>query len=336
MHLSARQSLGVGRMLSAMGPMPMPMPMRAARRVASSVRASTSSPSSSTSSAPPAAGITSFHHGVTYTSYEGNTFGVRFNNSGVRVVVDPWLEGDLTFFEQEWAYRGKKRSTQKVDIAALMSETDVVVLTQFLDDHCHMPTLAKVPKSMLIVANPEAAERIKPLGFSNVKILNHGETVEVAGGKLRITATQGALVGPPWSKRQNGITFREAVTADGSHASLYFEPHCDFVDASVAKLGTVDVVVSPVQTTLFGPTPALGYPVVMGDINLMRLLKALRPKVLVPLLNHEIDQEGPLAPAVFNRGNVDSVRQQIKDCGLATRVELPAPPGESMAIALSN
>ncbi|KAG1669003.1 hypothetical protein FOA52_000596 [Chlamydomonas sp. UWO 241] len=123
---------------------------------------------------------------------------------------------------------------------------------------------------------------------------------------------------------------------DGSHAPLYFEPHCDFVDASVAKLGTVDVVVSPVQTTLFGPTPALGYLVVMGDINLMRLLKALRPKVLVPLLNLEIDQEGPLAPAVFNRGNVDSVRQQIKYSGLATRVELPAPPGESMAIALSN
>jgi hypothetical protein len=64
---------------------------------------------------------------------------------------------------------------------------------------------------------------------------------------------------------------------------------------------SVDVVVSPVQTTLFGPSPALGYPVVMGDMNLLRLLQALRPKVLVPLLNAEIDAEGPLAPAIFNR-----------------------------------
>lgn len=64
------------------------------------------------------------------------------------------------------------------------------------------------------------------------------QTLHIHPLALKIHMHAGALVGPPWSKRQNGVTFREAETADGSHASLYFEPHCDFAEASVAKLGT--------------------------------------------------------------------------------------------------
>jgi len=120
---------------------------------------------------------TSFHHGVTFVSYEGNSFSVKFQNSGgwsamhivllaggydrfvcvkqvqkvhethhdvaaplhslsgVRVLIDPWLEGDLTFLDQAWIYRGKKRVLNttkggKVDIDQIAAETDVVVLTQ--------------------------------------------------------------------------------------------------------------------------------------------------------------------------------------------------------------
>jgi len=32
--------------------------------------------------------------------------------------------------------------------------------------------------------------------------------------------------------------------------SLYYEPHCDFEASSVAAAGSVDVVVSPVQSVL--------------------------------------------------------------------------------------
>lgn len=51
------------------------------------------------------------------------------------MLIDPWLEGDLTFADQTWLYRGKKRVINtakgvKVDIAQIAAETDVVVLTQ--------------------------------------------------------------------------------------------------------------------------------------------------------------------------------------------------------------
>lgn len=49
----------------------------------------------------------------------------------------------------------------------------------------------------------------------------------------------GALVGPPWSKRQNGFVLREGVP---QAASLYYEPHCDFDEASVKAAGRVDLV----------------------------------------------------------------------------------------------
>lgn len=159
------------------------------------------------------AGHSSFHHGVTYVTYEGNSFWVKFNNSGARVLVDPWLVGDLQFFEQGWLYTGRKRSTGPaagvaVDVDQIVSDTDVVLISQWVDDHTHMPTLQALPRSVPIIAQPEAAERIRPLGFDSLTVVRPGDSIPIAGGRLQLTATQGALVGPPWSSRQNGYLLR--------------------------------------------------------------------------------------------------------------------------------
>ncbi len=58
---------------------------------------------------------------------------IKFNATGARVLVDPWLVGELTFLEQAWLYRGKKRVIGRsvtVNVAQVAQETDVVVLTQ--------------------------------------------------------------------------------------------------------------------------------------------------------------------------------------------------------------
>jgi hypothetical protein len=54
-------------------------------------------------------------------------------------------------------------------------------------------------------------------------------------------------VGPPWSKRQNGLVFREVAPPEQQQtpgqewrgASVYFEPHCDFEPESVKRVGQV-------------------------------------------------------------------------------------------------
>ena len=52
----------------------------------------------------------------------------------------------------------------------------------------------------------------------------------------------GALVGPPWAKRENGFVFTE--TADGG-VSLYYEPHCDYDVQSLQGVESVDIVITP-------------------------------------------------------------------------------------------
>lgn len=204
-------------------------------------------------------------------------------------------------------------------------------LQQYLDDHTHMPTLQRLPKSIPVIAQPEAAARIAPLGFADVRTISPGQTLDACGGRLRVTATAGALVGPPWSQRQNGFVLREAGGAAGERpASLYYEPHCDFDEQSVAAAGRVDVVVSPVLDVLLG-----GYALVKGDQDLARLLRLLKPSVLVPLLNADLDEEGGLTALMSRRGDVKALRDALAKAGLGgIDVDLPAPPGEAFAIPL--
>ena len=54
-------------------------------------------------------------------------------------------------------------------------------------------------------------------------------------------ARTGALVGPPWAKRENGFLFSEA-----GGISLYYEPHCDYDESSLAGIASVDMVITPV------------------------------------------------------------------------------------------
>jgi len=109
---------------------------------------------------------------------------------------------------------------------------------QGLPDHAHEPTLRQLPKELPVVASPSAARIAADLGFKRVYELDHGQEMTAADGRLRIRATAGAapassagrvgpglfacvawglavltgavrgragaLVGPPWSKREFG------------------------------------------------------------------------------------------------------------------------------------
>jgi len=79
------------------------------------------------------------------------------------------------------------------------------------------------------------------------------------------------------------------------------------------------------------------YPLLKGDTDLTTLLKLLKPKVLVPLLNADLDQEGQLTSMMSVRGSsaAEDLRQALARAGLSgTKLEYPAPAGESLALAL--
>ena len=244
---------------------------------------------------------------LTYTSYEGNAFRLQFPTTKINILVDPWLVGSLTFGGLSAIYEGKKRATKSVDIDALASETDFILLTMSIDDHCHRPTLQRLPKSIPIVGSPSAAAVARELGYSTVYELDHGQSVTLCDNKITVRATQGALVGPPWSKRENGFVISN-FEKDSSHISLYYEPHADFVPSSVAEVGAVDVVVSPPSTQSL-----LGYNLVKGATDTIPLLKILKPRVFVALMNAEFDATGPLNALLTESGGPEVLKRQLAD-----------------------
>lgn len=139
--------------------------------------------------------------------------------------------------------------------------------------------------------------------------------------------TIGALVGPPWSKRENGFVLTE-TTSNGT--SLYYEPHCDYIASSVAAVGTVDVVVSPPSTQSL-----LGYQLVKGATDNTSLLKLLKPKVLIPLMNAEFDATGPLDKLIVEQGGPEELEREMKKDEELKNVKVCLPKaGQPMNVAL--
>ncbi len=60
-------------------------------------------------------------------------------SAGINVLVDPWLVGKLSFGGLEFIYAGSKRVAKEegVDLDALGAATNVLVITQGIDDHAH-------------------------------------------------------------------------------------------------------------------------------------------------------------------------------------------------------
>ncbi|CAL8463808.1 g3342 [Coccomyxa elongata] len=256
--------------------------------------------------------------GLQYTTYEANAWAAVFSKSGVSILVDPWLVEELIFAGQAWLYRGKKTHIPPPDLDKVADGVDALILSQGLPDHAHVPTLQRLPKDLPIVASPAGAQVAAGLGFSNITALDHGEETTIAGGKLKIRATAGALVGPPWAKRENGFVFTEQVP-DG--ISLYYEPHCDYEESSLAGIDSADIIITPCVNQ-----ELLSYPLVMGKQNVVGLLKRLRPSVLLPLVNAEFDSEGPLSKLISEKGSVQELEPQLPQEGLGNvRVLVPEP-----------
>jgi hypothetical protein len=196
-----------------------------------------------------------------------------------------------------------------------------------IDDHAHRPTLEALPKTLPVVGSPSAAAVARSLGYQTVYEVDHGQTVTLCEGRLTVTATAGALVGPPWSKRENGFVVNETVPGG---VSLYYEPHADYAAASVAGVGTVDIVVSPPATQSL-----LGYALVKGATDNVPLLRMLRPKAVVALMNAEFDATGPLDALLSEKGGPQELERQLAAEPDLKGIKVLVPrAGEPLGVAL--
>ncbi len=271
----------------------------------------------------------------------------------VSVVVDP-LASQLDF-GIPWGYRANKKALSEDDTIDLIcrARPSHCLLTMGLDDHTHLPTLRKLMERMpdlRYVAAPSCLGKLIEglgIGRDRITVLDHGQSCNASddgGGSVMVTATRGALVGPPWQERENGYLlefFGNSGTGGGRRSlSVYYEPHGDVVLDDI-KAMRADVVVSPVtEQSLPAQAPPRGrFTLVYGGERTLQIAEAMGAGVIVPLGNGALDIEGPLAGLVLASGDVDDFEELVKrrnagrTTGFCMKVKR-ATPGVPLTILL--
>ena len=110
---------------------------------------------------------------------------IKFKKTNL--IIDPWLKGDLIFPPGEWFFKGSLEEEISMD-----KNIDIILLTQGLPDHCHVPTLEMFRKDIPIICPKSAVETLKKIGFSSIKMLKPTEKTYLFN--LSFEATAGAPV----------------------------------------------------------------------------------------------------------------------------------------------
>jgi L-ascorbate metabolism protein UlaG (beta-lactamase superfamily) len=248
---------------------------------------------------------------------------------GINIAIDPVLYSPLDF-GIPLLYEGKKKVIDgKEELNRIIEKSDYVLLSQGLDDHAHKPTLQQLSSrcpNMPYVCPPSALPLLLSCGISRDKIslLNPGEKKTISKGStsIDILATTGALVGPPWQKNENGYLIR----SKNPSISLYYEPHCMFDEAELARL-QADYVISPVvsQELPF-------YTLVAGGEKVLKLAKLLKSKAIIPMANGELDQSGVLASLLQAKGSEDQFMRIVKEKSPNVKV-FQVEPGKQLVLS---
>ncbi len=192
----------------------------------------------------------------TATYLGSNGWIVEFED--LKIVIDPWLEGDLVFPLGEWFFKGTLE-----DSIPTPKDISIILITQGLPDHCHIQSLNKFPKEVKIICPESAYMIIRNIGFKNISVIKPSQKIELNG--LKIEATSGA----PVPRVENGYII------ESKNGSFYVEPH-GFFDKKVRprKLNAV-----------ITPTKNLGLPLVGSFVKgadvVAELIEAFHPEYIL-------------------------------------------------------
>ncbi len=150
---------------------------------------------------------------------------LEFNN--LNILVDPWLEGSLTFAPGAWFFKGDLSK-----IFTIPKQIDLLLLTQGLADHSHPPTLKSLSRSIPVIGSESAIDVVSKLNFQNTNVLHPGQSTSFKS--LKIQATEGA----PVPNIENGYILEHIA------GSLYLEPH-GFLEQNI-KARKLDALITPV------------------------------------------------------------------------------------------
>ena len=218
------------------------------------------------------------------TYYGANGWLIEFDK--IQILIDPWLNGELTFPPGDWLIKGKLAN--EVDIP---KDINFLLLTQGQPDHTHPPTLKKLNKSIPVIASKAASKVVREIGFNIVNTLKPGESF--TNNNLSIKATSGASV----PNLENGYIIENNLQ------SLYIEPH-GFFDQKI-KPRHIDIVITPV---IDFSLPLAGK-FIKGKTVLPELLKFFNPStVLTSTTGGDISFTGLINKLIKVDGSNDDIK----------------------------
>ncbi len=224
-----------------------------------------------------------------------------------RILLDPWLVGDLAFGNANWFFRSYRKTDRSIP-----ENIDLILLSQGLPDHAHPETLKALDRNIPVVGSPAAAKVVRELGFTSVSSLNHGET-HVVGDRLHIQATIGSPVGP--TAKENGYWLKDLQLG----TTMYYEPHGYHPD-NLGALGPIDVVLTPMIDLSIAP----GLPVIKGSESAVKLAQQIQPQVMIPTAaGGDIEFSGLLLKLLKATGSPADVQAKLTRAGMTTQVLEP-------------
>ena len=176
----------------------------------------------------------------------------------IRILIDPWLNGDLTFPPGDWLIKGELKKEVEAP-----KDINFLLLTQGQPDHAHPPTLEKINKSITVIASQAASKVVKKIGFKKIYTLKPHEKFKY--NNLIIQATSGATV----PNTENGYIIEYNLD------SIYIEPH-GFLDKEI-KSRNIDLVITPV---IDFSLPIAGK-FIKGKTILPELIKLFNPSTII-------------------------------------------------------
>ena len=182
---------------------------------------------------------------------------IKFDKTNL--IIDPWLTGDLVFPPGEWFFKGSLENEILINV-----DINLILLTQGLPDHCHIPSLKKFKQDINIICPNSAKDVLRKAGFTSIKVIKPSEKINQQG--LEIEATAGA----PVPQTENGY-----IVKDHKGKGFYIEPH-GYLDKNL-KTQKLDAVITP---TINLDLPFVGSFVKGADV-LPKLIDTFNPKYIL-------------------------------------------------------
>lgn len=209
----------------------------------------------------------------------------------LRVLVDPWLKGSLSFPPGDWLLKGELPHDRDVP-----EQLDLLLLTQGLADHSHPATLKQLPRTLPVIGSNAATRVAEQLGFQSVTGLKPGQQTRHRDLVVRATA------GAPVPQVENGYLLEHPS------GCLYLEPH-GFLDPDVEPR-PLDAVITPMVD--------LGLPVlgafVKGCSVVPQLVERFQPKtVLASTAGGDIRFNGALSGVMQMQGSPQGTGEKLPE-----------------------